>query len=127
MTVYNKFPKALSGEHHRIHASVALMLREWTSSRAEKRPANFSKITVQVINKACANSSTKYPLWPAFLHSTDLSPFALQLAPEYQWWIGDQRLDDVAAEDSTHAISFYYLSIITTLYFNRYCSQIHTT
>ena len=55
MTVYNKFPKALSGEHHRIHASVALMLHEWTSSRAEKRPADFSKITVQVINKACAN------------------------------------------------------------------------
>ena len=127
MTVYNKFPKALSGEHHRIHASVALMLHEWTSSRAEKRPADFSKITVQVINKACANSSTKYPLWPAFLHSTDLSTFASQLAPEHQWWIGDRRSDDVAVEDSTHAISFYYLSIIITLYFDRYRSQICAT
>ena len=113
MAVYKKSPQTPGSDPHRIHGSIALMLRQWTLAEGSDQVADFSKITAQAIDKACANTRTKYPHWPAFLYSTDLSQFAAQQPSEQQWWIGDRTSDDVdmedEAEDSAYAISVIFV------------------
>ena len=60
------------------------------------------------------STPTKYPHWPAFFYSTDLSQFAAQQPLEQQWWIGDWRLDDVDMEDEVED-SAYAISVISVL------------
>ena len=114
MAVYKKSPQTPGSDPHCIHGSIALMLRQWTLAEGSDQVADFSKITAKAIDKACANTHAKYPHWPAYLYSTDLSQFAAQQPSEQQWWIRHWTSDDVDMEDEVED-SAYAISVISIL------------
>jgi hypothetical protein len=96
--VYSKFPE-VGGVRHRIHPTVALVLQEWYLASQTKRDPNLGQITVKAINKACINTESNFPDWPAPLYSTDLSQYASEQPADKQWWVPveDSENDDNGA------------------------------
>jgi hypothetical protein len=76
-----------------VHASIALVGKEWQHAAAEKRPADLQHLNIDALNKACAGTATNFPKWPAVLHSTDLSQVAQEQPADMKWWLADEGGD----------------------------------
>jgi hypothetical protein len=91
--VYDKFPQQ-KGVCHRVHATVAIVMREWQLAENDKRTPDVRQVSVKAINKACAAMSLNCPQWPDIVRSTDLSQLAAEQPMEHQWWLPDRASDD---------------------------------
>jgi len=84
--------------HHCLHGSIAIIAQTWKQAGITKQPINTHQINVKAVNKCCANTTAKYPDWPAILFLTDLSNFAKDQAINKQWWL--PRLPEPLSDDS---------------------------
>jgi hypothetical protein len=91
--IYTRFSQPSSG-HHRVHATVAIIAKEWQLAENANRPPNIGRVSVKVIDKACAALSAHYLQWPDMLWSKDLSKQAAAQPLSDQWWIPDRASDD---------------------------------
>ncbi len=85
-----------------MHASIAVVAKEWKSAGSENCSPNLQQMSVNVVTKGCANTKKHYPDWPTVLHLADLSTYVDEQPPEKHWWaVYGSPMNQSAAEDST--------------------------
>lgn len=92
-TIYGQFPQS-TDVRHRIHASIAVVGKEWQRAAKEKAEQDLSKISAEVLNARCDTIATAFPSWPKVLSAKDLSKQAAEQPEENHWWLAEQAADD---------------------------------
>ncbi|KAN0141875.1 hypothetical protein V8E53_000337 [Lactarius tabidus] len=85
-SIYEENP-LLHGQIHCIHGAIAAVSLEYQASVNEKRLANYTTITSDVIKQHVTRICQSYPDWPDKLKSMDLSAVADAQLDTLKWWL----------------------------------------
>ncbi|KAN0127899.1 hypothetical protein V8E53_014247 [Lactarius tabidus] len=102
--IYGKYSP--TGKHPRLHPAGQLFGQEWTQSQRNKRPFNWSGLTIDAVLDGCAKTCA-IPLnaqWHPHLTAADISEYLREIAQKNWWWTHPPPTpaapsDDVTMED----------------------------
>ncbi|KAN0141127.1 hypothetical protein V8E53_000883 [Lactarius tabidus] len=102
--IYGKYSP--TGKHPRLHPAGQLFGQEWTQSQRNKRPFNWSGLTIDAVLDGCAKTRA-IPLntqWHPHLTAADISEYLREIAQKNWWWTHlpptpAALSDDVTMED----------------------------
>ncbi|KAN0130664.1 hypothetical protein V8E53_011557 [Lactarius tabidus] len=102
--IYGKYSP--TGKHPRLHPAGQLFGQEWTQSQRNKRPFNWSGLTIDAVLDGCAKTHA-IPLnaqWHPHLTVADISEYLREIAQKNWWWTHPPPTpaalsDDVMMED----------------------------
>ena len=108
--IYRTFPQS-GNVRHRVHASIAVIGKEWQRAAKEGRAPDLRQLTVKGLNAGCANTAVTYPDWPTVLSSTDLSRYASEQPSAMQWWAPAPVAENSGARGGAGTCLMYHTSI----------------
>jgi len=83
--IFREYPST-SETPHRIHPVLTIVVKGWRRAMREGRSTKLEDISLESVEKSCANLGKKHPSLPPVLCSTDLSTLVDQIPEVQHWW-----------------------------------------
>ncbi|KAN0135974.1 hypothetical protein V8E53_006135 [Lactarius tabidus] len=96
-------PQVPTGKHPRLHPAGQLFGQEWTQSQRNKRPFNWSGLTIDAVIDGCVKTRA-VPLnaqWHPHLTAVDISEYLREIAQKNWWWTHPPPTPAAPSEDVT--------------------------
>jgi hypothetical protein len=107
--IYGKYSP--TGKNPRLHPAGQLFGQEWTQSQRNKRPFNWSGLTIDAVIDGCVKTRA-VPLnaqWHPHLTAVNISEYLREIAKKNWWWTHPPPTPAALSEDG----EFYALSIVS--------------